>query len=347
MAKNPIGIKGVEFVEFTSPDALALEHLFIKLGFRKLSAQPSAFTSLYRQNSINVILNVKPLTFAESFNQLHGPSICSMGWRVTDSKKAFDSAVKNGAKPYEGTKIQKGATPFPAVFGIGDSLIYFLDDKDVVELYEGIFMVRQADLCPPGKGFMRIDHFTNNVPKGDIDKWCEFYAKIFDFEDIRHFDIKGKKTGLYSKVMKSPCGTFCIPINEPSDDKSQIKEYLDHYKGAGVQHLAFLTNDIMTSLDALQSSNVELLTAPPHTYYEDLKNRIPHVSEDIDKLEKHSILVDGDDQGYLLQVFTKNLVGPIFVEIIQRKNHGGFGEGNFQALFDAIERDQENRGYLK
>jgi 4-hydroxyphenylpyruvate dioxygenase len=347
MSTNPVGIKGVEFVEFTSPDGLSLENLLIKFGFRKLSAQPSAFTSLYRQNNINVILNIKNLTFAETFSQKHGPSICAMGWRVEDSQKAFDIAIKNGAKAYEGTDQQKGATPFRAVFGIGDSLIYFLDDKDAKTLYDDIFMVRQADLCPPGKGFTRIDHFTNNVPKGDLDKWCDFYSKIFGFQDIRHFDIKGKKTGLYSKVMKSPCGTFCIPINEPTDGKSQIQEYLDQYKGAGVQHLAFLTDDIVKSLDALKNSNISLLTPPPHTYYEDLKTRLPNVAEDIEILEKHSILVDGDEQGYLLQVFTTNLIGPIFVEIIQRKNHGGFGEGNFQALFDAIERDQENRGFLK
>lgn len=347
MTKNLLGIKGVEFVEVTGPDGLTLEQLLINFGFRKLSAQPSAFTSLYRQNNINIILNVKPQTFAKDFCNQHGPAICAMGWRVENSKNAFETAVKNGAKPYQGTDLQKGATPFYAVYGIGDSLIYFVDDKEVKTLYEDIFAVRETDLITPGKGFIRIDHFTNNVPKGEMDHWGNFYEKIFGFEDIKHFDIRGKKTGLYSKVMRSPCGTFCIPINEPTDGKSQIQEYLDEYKGAGVQHLAFLTHDITSSLDHLKNSGIELLTAPPHTYYEDLRNRLPNVTEDLNTLENHSILVDGDDQGYLLQVFTKNILGPIFIEIIQRKNHGGFGEGNFQALFDAIERDQEIRGYLK
>jgi 4-hydroxyphenylpyruvate dioxygenase len=347
MAKNLIGLKGVEFVEFTGPDGLTLDHLLTKFGFRKIDSQSSALTALYIQNSINIILNVEPQTFAQEFSALHGPAICSMGWRVENSKLAFETAVNNGAKPYNGTNIQKGATPFYSVYGIGDSLIYFLDDKDVKTLYSEIFALSESDLHPHGKGFMRVDHFTNNVPKGEMDKWGNFYETIFGFEDIKHFDIKGKKTGLYSKVMKSPCGTFCIPINEPTDDKSQIQEYLDEYKGSGIQHLAFLTLDIVSSLDSLKKSGVELLTPPPHTYYDTLKTRLPNVTEDLVILEARSILVDGDELGYLLQVFTKNLMGPIFFEIIQRKNHGGFGEGNFQALFDAIERDQEIRGFLK
>lgn len=345
--ENPLGITGVEFVEFTGPDGLYLEKLLLSLGFTKLSAYPSGFISLYRQNQINAILTIKPGTLAHDFHQKHGPSICAMGWKVKDSKEAFSKAVERGARPLAGPDQLKGALQFPAVFGIGDSVIYFIDEKDKIELYDVIFNLQGKNPQVNGKGFLRIDHFTNNVAKGDLDKWVRFYSDIFGFHDIKKFDIRGKQTGLYSKVMQSPCKSFCIPINEPTGEKSQIQEYLDEYKGPGVQHLAFLTETIYTSLDSLHNTNIELLTAPPHTYYEDVRNRLPNVNEDLAELEKRSILIDGDEEGYLFQVFTKNLIGPIFFEIIQRKNHAGFGEGNFQALFDAIERDQRLRGYLK
>ncbi|WP_374031367.1 4-hydroxyphenylpyruvate dioxygenase [Bdellovibrio bacteriovorus] len=226
-------------------------------------------------------------------------------------------------------------------------MIYFMDQKNQDKLYNEIFQVKPEDKAPVGVGFTVVDHFTNNVPKGEMDKWQRFYEDVFGFYEAKFFDIRGSKTGLLSRAMRSPCGKFSVPINEPTEEKSQIQEYLDEYKGSGIQHIALLTNDINYSLESLKSSDIQFLTPPPHTYYEMIPERVPGVTEDISRLEKNAILVDGDKTGkYLLQIFTKNTFGPIFYELIQRKGHDGFGDGNFQALFDAIERDQRDRGYL-
>jgi 4-hydroxyphenylpyruvate dioxygenase len=270
-----------------------------------------------------------------------------VGFRVEDADYALKEALRRGAKQYNGSDLEKGATPFQAIYGVGDSLIYFMDNKNRKILYEKILPVSQQDLKPRGVGFSIVDHFTNNVPRGDMQKWCSFYENIFNFREIRYFDIRGEKTGLISRAMKSPCGLFSVPINEPTEQKSQIQEYLDEYKGSGIQHLALLTDDIVASLGTLKKSEIQFLTPPPHSYYEMLKERDLHVVEDLQQLESNAILVDGDEHGYLLQIFTKNLIGPIFYEVIQRKNHFGFGEGNFKALFDSIERDQKERGYLR
>jgi 4-hydroxyphenylpyruvate dioxygenase len=261
-------------------------------------------------------------------------------------KTAFATAVKNGAKPYVGDDHQRGATPFPAVYGIGDSLIYFMDQSNIQKLNHEIFSLSLSDLTYQGYGLKCVDHFTNNVPEGELQTWCDFYQNVFNFREVRIFDIKGKTTGLYSKVMRSPCGTFSIPINEPKGQKSQIQEYLDEYHGSGIQHLAFISDDIIQTLEIMKSGQVQFLTAPPKTYYAALRDRLPNVLENVERLETNAVLVDGDHDGYLLQIFTKNVIGPIFYEIIQRRNHFGFGEGNFQALFDAMEQDQRERGYL-
>lgn len=343
---NPIGLRGVEFIEYTGPDAHYFEQVFDKYKFRLVGQAHGKNIKLYRQGQINFILNCEPHTFATDFAQLHGPSICSTGFKVENAQKAFETAVSLGAKPYDGNEHQKGATQMPAVYGIGDSLIYFVDEKNTAILYEDVFQVKEEDKAPEGVGFTAIDHFTNNVPQGEMQKWCDFYTKIFHFREARFFDIRGAKTGLISKVMRSPCGTFSVPINEPTEQKSQIQEYLDEYKGSGIQHLAMLTNDILKTLENLKDSQIQFLTPPPHSYYEMLQDRVPNVREDMQRLEENAVLVDGDDHGYLLQIFTKNTFGPIFYEVIQRKGHDGFGDGNFQALFDAIERDQKERGYL-
>ncbi len=343
--QNPIGLNGVDFLEYSGPDAKHFENLFHRLGFQKIGVEPKPGLSLYRQGDINFILNTSSGSFAQEFHQAHGPSICSSGFRVFDAEQAFQEAVRRGAKPYEGKDDKKGATPFPAVYGIGDSLIYFIDPKNSERLYTDIF---KADKAPAvtGHGLQLIDHFTNNVPRGEMQKWCDFYINVFNFRETRYFDIKGKMTGLFSKVMRSPCGKFSVPINEPQEGRSQIQEYLDEYKGSGIQHVALLSNGIIPALDGLREQKVEFLTPPPKTYYTMLQERLPKVTEDLNTLEQRAILVDGDDKGYLLQIFTKNVVGPIFFEIIQRKGHDGFGDGNFQALFDAMERDQMERGYL-
>ncbi len=344
--QNPIGINGVDFIEYTGPEAKTFEVLFARMGFRKVSTALEKNIELFRQGRINFILNQEPETFAAEFSKQHGPSICSTGWTVVDSEHALKTAVSRGARAYTGTELKKGATLFPAVYGIGDSLIYFVDAKNHQKLYHEVFKIKEEDNAPPGNGLIEVDHFTNNVPKGEMQKWCDFYEKVFNFRETRYFDIKGKSTGLISKVMRSPCGKFSIPINEPGEGKNQIQEYLDQYKGSGIQHLAMTTADIIETLETMKSSQIEFLSPPPNTYYTMMKQRLPHVIEDLTRLEDNAILVDGDEEGYLLQIFTKNIIGPIFFELIQRKNHFGFGEGNFQALFDAIERDQQERGYL-
>ena len=250
--------------------------------------------------------------------------------------------MERGAKAYEGQ-----GHSFKAIYGVGDSLIYFVDSykkkdvyRDEFEYISDIFETTKTDV-----GLTFIDHMTNNVPMGDMDKWYDFYVKVFNFRQIKYFDIEGKKTGLLSRAMRSPCDGITIPINEPKDNKSQIQEYLEEYRGPGIQHVALHTDDIIKSVSILKDRGVEFLDVPD-TYYEALPKRLPQITEDISQLQALKILADGDSEGYLLQIFTKNVIGPIFFEIIQRKNHGGFGEGNFQALFDAIEEDQRCRGYL-
>ncbi len=345
-ANNPVGLDGVDFVEYTGPSSSFFHQLFEKFGFQKTATIAGKQISLYEQNNIRFILNTQPGSFASQFAELHGPSICSTGFRVKNAKTAFQTAVKNGARPFEGSVASKGIMDLPAVYGIGDSLIYFIDDQLRQELYQDHFHLLLGRSVVQGVGLKEVDHFTNNVPVGEMQKWCDFYQKVFHFRETRYFHIQGKQTGLQSRVMRSPCGKFSVPINEPTEKKSQIQEYLDEYKGSGIQHLALLTEDVVTTLEAVKKNQIEFLTPPPGSYYQMLKERVPGITEDLDRLQKNAILVDGDDQGYLLQIFTKNIIGPIFYELIQRKNHFGFGEGNFQALFDAIERDQKQRGYL-
>ncbi|GIL17561.1 MAG: hemolysin [Oligoflexia bacterium] len=344
---NPVGLNGVDYVEFSGPDGKYLENLFLAYGFKEVGKIQNKNIKLFRQGRINFILNCEPNTFATDFAQKHGPCINATGFRVHDAEFAFKTAVARGAKPYDGNSAQRGATPFPAVYGIGDSLIYFVDEKLSKKLYSQIFSVSAQDQNPAGAGLHEVDHFTNNVPVGEMQKWCDFYINVFNFRETRYFNIQGKLTGLYSKVMRSPCGKFSVPINEPSDKKSQIQEYLDEYKGSGIQHLALQSDNIIATLEKLKSQKLEFLTPPPGTYYKMLNDRVPNVKEDVERLQSNAVLVDGDDQGYLLQIFSKNIIGPIFFELIQRQNHSGFGEGNFQALFDSIERDQQERGYLK
>lgn len=337
---NPIGLDGMEFIEYTSPQPEELAELFIKLGFVKVGQHRRKNVELYRQRGINFILNKETASFAESFQKAHGPSICATGFRVKDAKEAMEEALKRGAKACE----EKGHN-FPAIYGIGGSLVYFIDNYENDTIYDNDFEFVDNKL-QKGFGMLTIDHMTNNVPKGQMDQWEDFYKRIFNFRVIRFFDIKGKETGLLSKAMRSPCNKITIPINEPTEQKSQIQEYLDEYKGSGIQHVALLTADILKTVKQLQDHGIQFLYTPD-TYYEALPRRLPNVKEDIEVLNKLRILADGDEEGYLLQIFTQNLIGPIFFEIIQRKHHEGFGEGNFQALFDSIEEDQRRRGYLQ
>lgn len=342
---NPLGLDGIEFVEYASPDPQALEQLFFKLGFAKIGQHKRKNVTLYRQNHVNFIINNEPGTFAAKFAKQHGPSICATGFRVKSAQRAFDLAVQRGARPIE-SKNDPASHSFPAIYGIGDSAVYFVDRYRAPVHFDDDFRYMVPELFPKGKGMAVIDHLTNNVPKGEMQKWCDFYTKIFNFHEVRKFDIKGQATGLTSKVMRSPCEKITIPINEPTEGKSQIQEYLDEYHGSGIQHLAMAVADIQQTVRQMSEAGIEFLDAPPDTYYETAPTRVPNVKEDVSELKKQAILVDGDETGYLLQIFTKNLIGPIFFEIICRRGHTGFGEGNFQALFDAIERDQKKRGYL-
>jgi 4-hydroxyphenylpyruvate dioxygenase len=347
-SQNYLDLDGIEFVEFSSPEPTKLHQLFLEFGFSRLMRHKNRNIDLYRQGEIVFLLNTQPDSYASEFQKLHGPSISAMGWRVRDSQKALKTAVERGAKAAEkGVDYQRAGHDFPCIYGIGRSLIYLVDDYGSFDrLYKDMgFVALTAPDIVADKGFTFIDHLTNNVYQGEMEQWSNFYKNVFGFTEVRYFDIRGVKTGLISYALRSPCGKFSIPINEGTESKSQINEYLDEYKGPGVQHLALATNDIISSIQALQSTSVETLDIDDE-YYQEVFDRVPNVTEDRQKIETLKILVDGDEEGYLLQIFTKNIIGPIFFEIIQRKNHHAFGEGNFGALFRSIERDQAKRGYL-
>lgn len=348
MTDNPLNLNGIDFVEFSSSSPNDLHKMFTEFGFSKFAKHSKKEIDLYNQNDITFMLNNEADSFGQKFQKAHGPCISAMGWRVADAAKAYETAVSRGARGCsEGDYHYVDGSPVPAIYGIGDSLIYFIEHKGGSEFpYTPFGFEKLADpIFVEDKGFLVIDHLTNNVYKGTMEKWATFYKEIFAFTEVRYFDIKGEKTGLTSYALKSPCGKFCIPINEAEEKKSQINEYLDEYKGPGIQHIAFLTNDLLKSLEQLEGTSINMLDIDP-SYYKEVFNRVPNVKEDKALIEKFSALVDGDEDGYLLQIFTKNLVGPIFVELIQRENHLSFGEGNFQALFDSIERDQMKRGVL-
>ena len=302
---------------------------------------------LYRQNEIVFLLNYEAQSFGDEFYKQHGPCVSSMGWRVDDAKFALEEGVKRGAtKSTTADYVINGET-IPTILGIGDSNIYFMDTYKDGSLYEDMgFVALDKPDTVPSLGFEFIDHLTNNVQQGTMEKWSNFYKEVFGFYEVRYFDIRGAKTGLTSYALRSPDGSFCIPINEGTEAKSQINEYLEEYKGPGVQHIALHTSDIINSVAQLSSTQVDILDIDDE-YYQEVFDRVPNVTEDQKKLQDLQILIDGDKEGYLLQIFTKNIIGPIFFEIIQRKNHHAFGEGNFGALFRSIERDQEKRGYLK
>lgn len=347
MSENYLNLTGIEFTEFSSEDPKALHNLFQAFGFSRLMRHEEKKIDLYQQNDIVFLLNYEPQSFGSDFYKNHGPCISAMGWRVESSSAAHGTAIERGATNGSDKGDYKvNGTTIPAIYGIGDSLIYLVDTIIEGDRYEqmGFKKLENPDMVP-SLGFTVMDHLTNNVQKGEMARWSKFYKEIFGFTEVRYFDIKGAKTGLTSYALRSPDGSFCIPINEGSDAKSQINEYLEEYKGAGVQHIAFLTDDIISSVAAIQKAGISTLDMDDE-YYQEVFERVPNVTEDHKRLQELQILVDGDDEGYLLQIFTKNVIGPIFIEIIQRKNHLSFGEGNFGALFRSIERDQQKRGYL-
>jgi 4-hydroxyphenylpyruvate dioxygenase len=359
---NPMGTDGFEFVEYAAPDPAALGQLFQTMGFAAIARHRTKNVTLYRQGEVNFIINAEPNSFAQRFARQHGPSVCAMAFRVADARLAYERALELGAWGFD-HHTGPMELNIPAIKGIGDSLIYFVDrwhgKGGAAAGAIGNISIYDVDFVPiegasalgvAGHGLTTIDHLTHNVHRGRMAEWAEFYERLFNFREVRYFDIEGKLTGLKSKAMTSPCGKIRIPINESSDDKSQIAEYLALYHGEGIQHIALGSENIYASVEAMKRSGVAFQDTIS-TYYDLVDKRLPQHGENLDELRRLRILIDGaTHQGapneLLLQVFTQTVIGPIFFEIIQRKGDQGFGEGNFRALFESIELDQIRRGVI-
>jgi 4-hydroxyphenylpyruvate dioxygenase len=357
---NPMGTAGFEFIEYAAPDPAAMGALFVRMGFKPIARHRRKNVVLYRQGGINFIVNAEPDSFAQRFARQHGPSICAIAFRVNDAKAAYERALSLGAWGYAGT-AGPGELNIPAIKGIGDSLIYLVDrwrgkgdakPGDIGNIgffdvdFEPLQGITGDAIEPEGFGLTYIDHLTHNVHRGRMAEWAGFYERLFNFREVRYFDIEGQVTGVKSKAMTSPCGNIRIPINEEGNEKAgQIQEYLDKYHGEGIQHIAMGSKNLPATVDQLKASGVKLLDTID-TYYELIDKRIPGHGEDVAALKARKILVDGKAGELLLQIFSENQLGPIFFEFIQRKGDQGFGEGNFKALFESIELDQMRRGVL-
>jgi 4-hydroxyphenylpyruvate dioxygenase len=348
--ENPLGTDGFEFVEFTSPEPERLANLFELMGFTATARHRSKNVLRFRQGDINFILNMEPQGQPAEFRQVHGPSANAMAFRVKDAAKALQMAVERGATPVQGP-VGPMELNIPAIEGIGGSYLYLVDRYGAQEIYDVDFVEipgAAEKAAANSVGLTYLDHLTHNVFRGNMAKWADFYERIFNFREIRYFDIEGAQTGLFSKAMTSPCGKIRIPLNESQDEHSQIEEFLKDYKGEGIQHVALGTVDIFHAVETMRERGVKFQDTP-ETYYEQLDGRVPGHGEDLQRLKADRILLDGaptEGQGLLLQIFTENMIGPIFFELIQRKGNEGFGEGNFKALFESIELDQMRRGVL-
>lgn len=346
---NPVGTDGFDFLEFSTKQPQTLIKQFESLGFIPIAKHKASDITIFQQNDTRFIINASKNSHASQFSDLHGTSTSAMGFRVKDAKFAYQYALANGAIPFQSIN-QVNDYGIPAIYGVGNSLIYFVDYKYNVSNYEHHFYHLPTQQTKHiGNGLLYIDHVTHNLYRGNMAEWADFYTRLFNFHEIRYFDIEGKLTGLKSKAMTSPCGKIRIPLNESADDKSQIEEFLKDYNGEGIQHIALAADNIYQSVEKLRKHGIEFLETPD-TYYEMIEQRLPNHDEPTENLKKHRILIDGDtkkDKKLLLQIFTKNMLGPVFFEIIQRKGDEGFGEGNFRALFESIELDQIKRGVLK
>ncbi len=348
--ENPMGIDGFEFVEFASPEPEKLHELFRKLGFVQVARHKTRPIYNYRQNDCTLLINEDPDSFAADFARTHGPSACGFAIRVNKlAEWVRVQALKNGAQSIANKETSK-AVAAPVIEGIGGCMLYIVDRyDDKGTIHDPDWEWRPgAEMMPRGFGLTIIDHLTHNVYYGNMGKWADYYERLFQFREIRYFDIKGAKTGLLSKAMSAPDGVVRIPLNESPDPKSQINEYLQQYGGEGIQHIACFTDDIYGTVEEMRAVGVEFLDTP-NAYYDVIDERIPNHGEDVVRMRKNKILVDADAETkkkLLLQIFTQNAIGPIFFEIIQRKGNLGFGEGNFQALFESIEREQMARGVL-
>ncbi|RJF92026.1 4-hydroxyphenylpyruvate dioxygenase [Noviherbaspirillum saxi] len=351
--ENPMGLMGFEFVEFASPTPGVLEPMFETMGFTKVARHRSKNVVLYRQGGINFIINSEPHSIASYFAAEHGPSACGMAFRVKDAHKAYARALELGAQPVD---IPTGPMELrlPAIKGIGGAPLYLIDRfEEGKSIYDIDFeFIEGVDRNPQGAGLKLIDHLTHNVYRGRMSYWAAFYERLFNFREIRYFDIQGEYTGLTSKAMTAPDGMIRIPLNEESKKGSgQIEEFLMQFNGEGIQHIALYTDDLISTLDQLKMAGVDFMPSPPETYYEMLSERLPGHGENVSELQTRGILLDGSTNGgekrLLLQIFSKTVFGPVFFEFIQRKGDDGFGEGNFKALFESIERDQVRRGVLQ
>ena len=348
--ENPLGTDGFEFVEFTSPEPERLKGLFELMGFAAVARHRSKNVLRFRQGDINFILNMEPSGQAAEFRRAHGPSANAMAFRVKDAALALKLAVERGAKAVNGP-VGPMELNIPAIEGIGGSNLYLVDRYGAQEIYDVDFKAldgAEAAMAQADAGLTYIDHLTHNVFRGHMGVWADFYERIFNFREIRYFDIEGRQTGLVSKAMTSPCGKIRIPLNESQDDHSQIEEFLKDYRGEGIQHVALGCADIFASVEAMRDRGVRFQETPD-AYYDQLDARVPAHGESLQRLRADRVLVDGaptQGQGLLLQIFTENMIGPIFFELIQRKGNEGFGEGNFKALFESIEADQIRRGVL-
>ena len=345
---NPAGTKGFSFIEFGTSDPEKLRKLFAQMRFIPVATHKTKQVELWKQGEINFLLNTQPDSFALEFVAAHGPCACGMGFLVEDAKKAYAHVKSKGGRPFDQRAGDwYNAETIPVIYGIGDNMLYLVDHDIFADDFNWD-EAKRAEAERLENTLDYIDHVTHNVFRGNMNKWAKFYEDLFNFRGIRYFDIEGKLTGLFSRAMTSPCGKIRIPINESADDKSQIEEYLKDYKGEGIQHIALGTNSIYETIETLRDRSVRFLDTPD-TYYRNVDKRLPEHGEPLERMQKNKILIDGaptKDGGILLQIFTETVIGPIFFEIIQRKGDEGFGEGNFQALFDSIEQDQIERGVL-
>ncbi len=350
--ENPLGLDGFEFIEFSAPEKGLLEPVFERMGFARIARHRSKDVDLWRQGEINLIANYEPKSPAAYFAAEHGPSACGMAFRVKNARVAYDEAIARGAEPVE-TRTGPMELRLPAIRGIGGAMIYLVDRYgDALSIYDIDFdYLPGVDRNPAGAGFKIIDHLTHNVYGGRMAHWGSFYERVFNFREIRYFDIKGEYTGLTSRAMTAPDGKIRIPLNEEGKaGGGQIEEYLRAYNGEGIQHIAFSCDDLPACWDRLKALGTPFAPPPPKTYYDMLEERLPGHGEPVDELQARGVLLDGStedgDPRLLLQIFSQTMIGPVFFEFIQRKKDEGFGEGNFTALFKSIERDQIERGAL-
>lgn len=346
MRENPLGVEAFDFAEFAAPDAALLHELFPKLGFTAIARHKDKNITLYRQGDVDFLVNEEPDSFAAQFAAEHGPCCTGFALRVSDAKAAHQTVLSKGAEDMTGAA--GAAVAQPCIKGIGGSILYLCDRQNGRPVDNEFVALPGVDQHPKGFGLTFIDHLTHNVHSGNMDQWADYYTRLFNFFEVKYFDIRGSQTGLRSRAMTAPNGVISIPINESSDPKSQINEYLDLYKGEGVQHIALYTDNIYESIEIMHKQGVQFLDTPD-TYYEMVDERIPAHGEDLERMRVNRILIDADvneKDKQLLQIFTQTCIGPIFFEVIQRKGNKGFGEGNFQALFESIERDQQRRGVL-